>query len=313
MEIPPKWYLTVVCAVLISTSAALGNENPATTLKTTPQASQNSGHVRRHKLYIAPILTTDSYRDYVVKTSYGPNFGHGHVEILKASHLVWSADGFRFFIGKMYESDSDAKLVEMGKDITGNGQPDLLISEWTGGAHCCLMFHIFEIGSQFREIATIDEASTDAGPHFRLGQGPGLDIVVSDWTFAYWETSFAESPAPDVILRYRNGQYRFAADAMWKAPPKLAELESKAKEIDDTDADEAYPPSALWAEMLDLIYTGHADLARKFLDMSWRPPLSGSRELIFRNKQDFWRAFRARLARSRYWPEIREFNKGQNL
>ena len=57
-------------------------------------------------------------------------------------------------------------LVKMGMDITGDGQPDLVISEWLGGANCCLMFHIFEIGPTFRKLGTIDAEFGDSGPHF---------------------------------------------------------------------------------------------------------------------------------------------------
>ena len=56
----------------------------------------------------------------------------------------------------MYKDDPDAGLVKMGIDITGNGQPDLVISEWSGYANCCLTFHIFEIGPTFKKLGTID-------------------------------------------------------------------------------------------------------------------------------------------------------------
>jgi hypothetical protein len=129
----------------------------------------------------------------------------------------------------MYDNDPDKKLVEMGKDIAGNGQPDLVISEWTEGLHCCLKFDIFEIGSDFRKIGTIDEGSADAGPHFVIGHGPGLEVDAPDWTFAYWNTAFATSPAPGVILRYRNGRFRVATDEMRQAPPTPAALDSKGE------------------------------------------------------------------------------------
>ena len=60
---------------------------------------------------------------------------------------------------------------------------------------------------------------------------------------------------------------------------------------DDTLLDETFhtmihlPPPRLWDVMLDLVYTGHAERADRFLDQAWPPEAAGREE--FRN--DFWR------------------------
>ena len=94
--------------------------------------------------------------------------------------------GEKFFIGTMYKDDPDAALVKMGMDITGDGQPDLVISEWLGGANCCLMLHIFEIGPTFKKLGTIDAEFGDSGPHFvhpdKDSKTTGLAIQIHDWT-----------------------------------------------------------------------------------------------------------------------------------
>ena len=69
---------------------------------------------------------------------------------------------------------ADAAMVKMGMDVTGDGQPDLVISEWLGGANCCLLFHIFEIGPTFKKLGTIDAAFGDSGPHF-IASWQGLE------------------------------------------------------------------------------------------------------------------------------------------
>ena len=130
--------------------------------------------------------------------------------------------GEKFFIGTMYKDDPDAAMVKMGMDITGDGQPDLVISEWLGGANCCLLFHIFEIGPTFKKIGTIDAEFGDSGPHFlhpdKDSKITGLAIQIHDWTFANWHTDFADSPAPKVILRFSDNAYRVAPDLMRAAP-----------------------------------------------------------------------------------------------
>src|SRR5579863_8640467 len=131
-----------------------------------------------------------------------------YFEILKSNKRVYVQNakrkGEKFFIGTMYKDDPDAAMVKMGMDVTGNGQPDLVISEWLGGANCCLVFHIFEIGSTFKKLATIDAEFGDSGPHFvhpdKDSKSTGLLVEIHDWTFANWNTDFADSPAPKVVL-----------------------------------------------------------------------------------------------------------------
>lgn len=213
-----------------------------------------------------------------------------------------------FFIGTMYKDDTDAVLVKMGMEFVGNSQPDLLISEWSGYANCCLTFHIFEIGPTFKKIGTINAEFGDAGPHFvHLDDNPkatGVAIRIRDWTFANWNTDFADSPAPIVVLRFSDGEYRMAPDLMRATVPPAGALDSLAAAVRN------YAPSAkggawpdahvspqLWATMLDLIYTGNADAAWKFLDSAWPPKVSG--------KDVFARDFRAQLAKSQYWPVVK--------
>jgi hypothetical protein len=48
----------------------------------------------------------------------------------------------------------------MGRDITGDGKPNLVVEQWTGGVHCCTFFYVFEIADQLRYIATLDNGHT---------------------------------------------------------------------------------------------------------------------------------------------------------
>jgi hypothetical protein len=239
-----------------------------------------------------------------------------YFEILKDGKRVYmqkaTKKGEKFFIGTMYKDDPDAAMVKMGMDITGAGQPDLLISEWLGGANCCLLFHVFEIGPTFKKIGTIDAAFGDSGPHFvhpdKDSKSTGLPVEIHDWTFANWHTGFADSPAPKVILRFSDNAYRVAPDLMRAAPTLTAgDLAVRAAAV------KSYAPSAkggtwphaevspqLWQTMLDLIYSGHAADAWKFLDDAWPPKVQG--------KDAFARDFRAQLAKSKYWPAVEAMN-----
>jgi hypothetical protein len=56
-----------------------------------------------------------------------------------------------------------------------------------------------------------------------------------------------------------------------------------------------------WGDMLDLIYTGHEDLAWQFLDLVWSPQKQG--------KERFIRDFKNQLLQSQYWQMILEDQK----
>jgi hypothetical protein len=259
-----------------------------------------------------------TFKSYVARVYSDPNAqggGDAYFEILKDGKRVFvqraKDKGERFFIGTMYKDDPDAGLVKMGTDITGNGQPDLVISEWSGYANCCLTIHIFEIGPTFKQLGTIDAEFGDSGPHFvqldKNSKVAGLAIQIHDWTFANWNADFADSPAPKVLLRFSDGAYRVAPDLMRAPLPSAQDLEARTASIAN------YAPSTkggrwpdadvspqLWGTMLDLIYSGHTDNAWQFLDVSWPAKVHG--------KAIFERDFRKQLAKSLYWPALKGMN-----
>ncbi len=269
----------------------------------------------------APVVIPhleETSKPYVVRVYFDSQAKDGsdaYFEILKDDKRVYMQKarnkGEKFFIGAMDKDDPDAAFVKMGMDITGDGQPDLLISEWSGYANCCLTLHIFEIGPTFKKLGTIDAEFGDSGPHFvhpdKNLKLLGLTIQIHDWTFANWNTDFADSPAPSVMLRFSDGAYRISPDLMRTPAPAANDLDARAAEIRN------YAPSAkggswpqasvspkLWSTMLDLIYGGHDGDAWKFLDAAWPPKVNG--------KDSFAREFRAQLAKSPYWPAVRAMN-----
>ena len=231
------------------------------------------------------------FNEYRVATYENEEGDHQTLEIRRAGALLHSIEGFRFAIGHVADSEL-AKRTPVGSDITARGVPMLVVSEWTGGAHCCFRFHLFEVGTQFRFLQTIDAGHGDQSRFENLDPDPALEFQMNDWTFAYWRTSFAQSPAPRVILKFSEGQYRLSPALMRKVPSSESALRQKAAELASSDAWNAggQPPVELWVEMLDLIYAGNSREAWELLLMSW--PANNA------DRADFEREFRAQLARS---------------
>ncbi len=206
--------------------------------------------------------------------------GESCFEIRKAGKLAYSGTGQRFGMGSLYEDRKSANPLPMGRDITGDGQPDLVISDRTGGAHCGLSFHLFEIGEDFRFIQRIDLGSSDLAEFENLDDDPALELRTGDWTFAYWHASFAESPAPEVILKHTGREYTLAANVMkapaWE-PERLRETAADIRALPDWGS--RVPPK-LWPAMLERIYSGNLPLAMELLDLAWPDRKSGRRAFL---------------------------------
>lgn len=157
-------------------------------------------------------------------------------------------------------------------------------------------------------------SAAHSDPIFEDVDGDGRpELLLHDWTFAYWKTSFAGSPAPKVILRFDKDSVTLAADLMRKPAVPWLELVGKASAVlrnpywdnfkvnpDGTtgnpDGMSGNPPPQLWAMMLDLIYSGQWRQAFEFLDLSWPRGLPG--------KSEFEHEFLAELQTSPYWTPV---------
>ena len=79
----------------------------------------------------------------------------------------------------------------------------MIVSLFTGGAHCCTIHFIFELAPQFKLLATLNDSNDDLAHFERLADGHYY-YITADWTFGYWPTCFACSPSALVTLRWTD-------------------------------------------------------------------------------------------------------------
>lgn len=245
-----------------------------------------------------------SFGDYTVKIY---ELNQGSFEILKNGVQMYADSGHRFEIGSIYEEEKAEDAIRSnGVDITGDGQPNLIVSEWTGGAHCCFLFHIFDIGPDFRLIQTINAKHADLADFKNLDDTPDLEFLMADFTFAYWRVSFAASPAPEVVLKYNGEKYEMACDLMRKPGLSQKDLNQLAADIKSWQgwADDQ-PPSILWGEMLNLIYTGNRLQAWDLVDLSWPEGVEG--------KDQFLKEFKLKIQTSPFWESVQKLNQSKYI
>lgn len=227
-----------------------------------------------------------------------------------------------------------AQLIDSTPDKTGDGVPDIMINYFSGGAHCCFETYFFDLGDNVKLSEHLLRDNNE-NMHIRKNPKGGLLFEIADYSFAYWLTGFATSPAADVVLEFQNGKLRPNFELMKKPAPSLATLKNEAEfyrqklslkpyrgdeNNDSLDFEDpfykegTYPHNenetyngaiyrnvVFWGPMLDLIYTGHEELAWQFLDLVWPPQKQG--------KERFIRDFKNRLLQSPYWQMILEDQK----
>ena len=98
------------------------------------------------------------FNDYTVRIYFDKDASSGCFEVLRSGRQVYFHSGQFFGVGDV-DPDGNTHTntpIKMGQSITSDKQPNLLVTEWTSGNHCCTTFHIFEIGQKFKKIAALE-------------------------------------------------------------------------------------------------------------------------------------------------------------
>ena len=233
------------------------------------------------------------------------------LQVVSAGKVVYqnAVDSFESFtLGQRASTDGDSFAVPNGTDVTGRGRPDMIVSVFTGGAHCCTTHYVFELAPAFTLLATLADADDDLAHFERNPKDHRYYYHTADWTFAYWPTCFACSPSERVVLRWsddaKGGGFHLALDKMHKPAPTTAEwnksLAAARKVVSGGNPDGI--GSTLWQTVLDLIYTGHSDLAWRFVDAAGPK----AQQKPFPAVADFC----GLLKQSAYWPDLGPSLKG---
>jgi len=204
-------------------------------------------------------------------------------------------DGLTYRLGQAADSINKIPLVPNGSDLTGDGRPDMMITSWSGGAHCCFTHYIFELDPTFRLIATLNDGDTDFG-HFEDLDHNGRYFYVTCEIWSYWPASFAGSVSHKVILKWDKDRFRLDLQRMKRPAPTPKQWKAALKKADDAADDRPSLGVALWDTVLDLIYTGHSSLAWKFTGEVSPNVLKGNNPSL----EDFC----SMLKSSEYWPDL---------
>jgi len=188
-------------------------------------------------------------------------------------------------------------------DFDGDGHDEIVVGTWTGGAHCCFGAIVLSTFGALKELGTVNFGDGDLNRLRDLDKDGRPEFEMYDWTFGYWHTDFASSPAPRVVVGFRDGRFAAVPELMRNDLP--TDKEWKTLLAARVGADD---PVA-WRPMLALVYSGHGDLAWTLLDAIW--PGGGPAPKDFSDwpsKAAFKSDFLKQLKRSPYWDTVKAMN-----
>ena len=218
------------------------------------------------------------------------------LEILKRNRVIFQEEGIdnHYFLGNEWIMRDKRFLM----NLTGHGS-QLVVSKWTGGAHCCNSLLIFDVKGEFKKIADIYGGNYDL-EIVDLNHDGIPEIRLTDDFLAYWFSSFAYSAQASVVLKYVNGHYTVAPEFM-KRPARLESFNADIpqwRKLLREHRDPDWPPPPFIQAMTDLIFTGHENLAYQLVDQVWQSGVPG--------KADFLKSYHEALADSIYYREFTE-------
>lgn len=127
------------------------------------------------------------------------------LEIERDGALVLS-DDLRKFKGSAPGGFKDQPSLKVS-DLDGDGEPEVLLTQFTGGAHCCVTAEIYSYRAATTSYKRVETNFGSAGFHLRnLDREGVLEFQTVDPAFEDAYTSHVESRSPIQILRQRKGK-----------------------------------------------------------------------------------------------------------
>jgi hypothetical protein len=91
-------------------------------------------------------------------------------------------------------------------DLNGDGEPEVLVDLFTGGAHCCLVTEIYSFDAAGATYRQVEHNFADPGYTLKDLNGDGVpELRSADFRFSYSLASYAGSSVPVQIWRWQNG------------------------------------------------------------------------------------------------------------
>lgn len=100
-------------------------------------------------------------------------------------------------------------LLQIAEMDASNPYPEVIVSHYTGGAHCCNQVEVISSDPTGKQWRSLDLGAFDGGPHpLEDVDGDGQwEFVDRDNRFLYQFSSYAGSFAPVQVWQLKNGKF----------------------------------------------------------------------------------------------------------
>ncbi|TET18220.1 MAG: hypothetical protein E3J78_06680 [Candidatus Cloacimonadota bacterium] len=182
----------------------------------------------------------------------------------------------KFDLGADSEEWNSWKLL----DVIKGGNKELLISQYSGGAHCCEYNWIYEFTPEVKEIFNSYQYNTLGfmAPPDDLNNDGNDELILQDLLFSYfYRCCYAASPSYSVIFEYdperqeyvvQNSKFR---EFLIPEEPDIFILADEFEDIKTTDNPDEVDPGGYYLgsvlnEVIPFFYAGEIELAWRLFD-----------------------------------------------
>ena len=149
-----------------------------------------------------------------VKGATDPKAAEERVVLLKAGKPVWQTNP------KETDPGSRWTLHAVGKDLDGDGGPDMHFSSHSGGAKCCTTHHVLKVKPPVKRLAAYSAGSVGGGEFLEVEGRKAPVMISADDSSANAFAPYANSYFPVMILEVgQRGRLQFARDLMQSRLP----------------------------------------------------------------------------------------------
>ena len=162
-------------------------------------------------------VTTKNLNEFDAVVAKAKDGGEQRAIIFVKGKPAWQSNP------KETEPGSKWTIHSMGRDLDGNGQPDVHFSMHTGGANCCVTHHVYQLKPQVKRLAVYSAGSMGGSDFIDVPGRKGPVMVSADDSSANAFAPYANSYFPLLILEVGpRGRMQFAQDMMQTRLPGMA-------------------------------------------------------------------------------------------
>jgi multimeric flavodoxin WrbA len=217
-----------------------------------------------------------TYGDYVVTRTIAEQEGESRAVITRGGReLVRVADG---------APRVDATRIGLFPFLGGKGGRQLVVEQYTGGAHCCTIYRVYDLGAQLRVLFDGDEYGIEeVGEDMRLVDIDGdgrYEFAQSVMAFDYFLTSHAGSVFPTAVFAYDEGagkyvpsNRKFSAYLLRGIARDVAKVEALNRRLTREESANAFHGehfSAVMDVLLKYVYAGEEGKGWAFFETHYK-------------------------------------------